>query len=196
MASALPPFPAFVVHDESTSLGTRWKKWLKRFEVYLTAHEITDNKRKRALLLYSAGDDVADIFDVLPNRGDDDDYSKAVDALNKYFLPKVNKAYEVYVFRNTNQKQGESLDSYYTRLRQLAQTCDFSNEDEEIKSQIVLSCSSSRLRRRALREDLSLKDLLDAGRAFEVSEHQAKGIEDSDKSAQSTEVKQVNNSRC
>nr|XP_006822924.1 PREDICTED: uncharacterized protein K02A2.6-like [Saccoglossus kowalevskii] len=179
MATALLPFPSFPVHDESTSIGPRWTKWVKRFETYLVAQGITDDKRKRALLLYSAGGEVADIFDTLPDTGDE--FKQALEALNKYFVPKVNKAYEVYVFRNASQKPGETLDSYNARLRQLAKTCTFHNEDEEIKSQIVLSTTSARLRRRALRENVSLKDILDAGRAFEISERQAKGIEDTDR---------------
>ena len=68
------------------------------------------------------------------------------------------------MFRNATQNSGESLDSYCTRLRRLVQTCEFTNEDEEIKSHIVVSCLSTRLRRRALREDMDLKALLDYGR--------------------------------
>ena len=180
MASALPTFPKFTIHDDDTSLGQRWQKWIKR-SVFLAAYDITVNKRKRALLLHSAGDQVQDLFETLPNRGEADNYKAAKDALNAYFIPKVNKAYEVYVFRNAKQNEGETLASYHTRLRQLAETCSFANVEEEIKSHIILSCSSQRLRRRTLRVFLfsifSLQDLLDYGRSFEVSEKQAQGIE-------------------
>ena len=159
MANILPPFPPFSVHEDDASVGPRWKKWLKRCEMYLAAHEVKDPTRKRALLLYSAGEEVADIFETLPDQGEEKEYDKAVTALNAYFQPKVNKTYEIYMFRNATQNPGELLDSYCTRLRRLAQTCEFANEDEEIKSHIVVSCSSSRLRRRALREDMNLTRL-------------------------------------
>ena len=46
------------------------------------------------------------------------------------------------------------------------------------RAQIILSCSSSRLRRRALREPtITLKGLLDLGCAMELSETQPSGIE-------------------
>ncbi|KAK3741501.1 hypothetical protein QZH41_002971 [Actinostola sp. cb2023] len=138
-----------------------------------------------------AGEEVSDIFETLPDQGEDKDYKAAVAALNVYFQPKVNKTYEVYMFRNATQDSGESLDSYYTRLRRLAQTCEFTNEEEEIKSHIILSCSSTRLRRRALREDMNLKALLDYGRGFEMSERQAKGIEEHEKLCKATEVQMV-----
>ena len=92
------------------------------------------------------------------------------------------------MFRNATQNPGELLDSYCTRLRRLAQTCEFANKDEEIKSHIVVSCSSSRLRRRALREDMNLKDLLAYGRGLEMSDKQAKGIEEHEKLAKVSPV--------
>ena len=50
--------------------------------------------RKRALLLYSAGEEVADIFETLPDQGEEKEYGKTVMALNAYFQSKVNKTYE------------------------------------------------------------------------------------------------------
>ena len=76
------------------------------------------------------------------------------------------------MFRNASQNSSESLDSYYTRLRRLAQTCKFTNEDEEIKSHIIVSSLSSWLRRRALREDMDLEALLDYGHGLQMSNKQ------------------------
>ena len=95
------------------------------------------------------------------------------------------------MFRNATQNPGESLDSYCTRLRRLAQACEFTNEDEEIKSDIVVSFLSSRLRRRALRDDMTLKALLDYGRGLEMSEKQAKVIEEQEKLAKISDVQTV-----
>ena len=82
------------------------------------------------------------------------------------------------MFRNATQNSGESLvnDSYCTRLRRLAQTCKFANEDEEVKSHIDVSCLSSRLHCRALRDDMNLKALLDYGWGLEMSEEHEKLI--------------------
>lgn len=64
-------------------LSQRWKTWKKRFETYLIALNITDDKQKRALLLYQAGQE---IFDTLDGTGYD--YKIALEKLYKYFLPK------------------------------------------------------------------------------------------------------------
>jgi transposase InsO family protein len=178
MATSLPQFPAFGVH-ESGNTGLKWAKWVLKFENLMVALDIESAKRKRALLLYYAGDEVYEVFATLPETGGEKDYDVARDKLTQYFDPKKNIEYEVYIFRREKQNAGESLDTFHTRLRQLAMTCAFENTDREIKTQIVQSCLSSRLRRRALREDLTLPKLLEYGRALEVSETQASGIEES-----------------
>ena len=94
MANILPPFPSFSVHEDDASVGSRWKKWLKPFQIYLAAHDVKDPTRKRALLLYSAGEEVGDIFETLPDQGKEKEYEKVVAGLDAYFQPKVNKTYE------------------------------------------------------------------------------------------------------
>ena len=86
----VPPFPSFSVHEDNASVCPRWKKWLKHFKIYLAAHDV-DATCKRALLLYSAGEDVSNIFETLPNQGEEKDYAKAITAFNGYFQPKVNE---------------------------------------------------------------------------------------------------------
>jgi hypothetical protein len=178
MASALPPFPPFNVDDDVTTTGQRWDKWTKRFNNFFVAMNITDATRKRALLLHYIGRSAFDIFETLTDTGDAKAYDKAIDRLTEHFTPQRNIDHETYLFRQARQLPTETLDQFATRLRQLASTREFDSIDKEIKSQIVLSCSSSRLRRRALHESsLTLKSLLGLGRAMEISEKQTSGIE-------------------
>lgn len=59
-----------------------------------------------------------------------------------------------------------------------AMNCEFANVEAEIKTQIIQSCASSRLHRKALKEPkLSLDELLVYGRTLELSEMQVTGIE-------------------
>ena len=106
-----------------------------------------------------------------------DTYQAAADQLTKYFTPRRNVAYEVYQFRQAKQGKTETLDAFHTKLRQLAQTCEFSDVDKEICAQIILNCQSQRLRRRALREPMTLESLLSIGRALETSERDADVVE-------------------
>jgi hypothetical protein len=49
-----------------------------------------------------------------------------------------------------------------------------------VKSQIIQGCQSTKLRRKALHEDLNLETLLSSARALEISEKQATEIEHAD----------------
>ena len=60
-------------------------------------------------------------------------------------MPEVNSAFEEYNFRQAKQQHGKNIDGFHTRLRQLAQTCEFANVDKEIKTQIIIGCLSQQL---------------------------------------------------
>ena len=174
------------------SLATRWNTWLADFEMFLLASGITDAKHKRALLLYQAGQRVREIFRQIPETGTDSDYKIAKDKLTEYFEPQKNRRCEVYIFRQAVQEPNETLDQFHTRLRTLAQTCSFTNVDFEIEQQIITAGTSSRIRKKALRDPTyDLKAILLDGRRDEQSTFQARDIESKDKGNE--EVNKVNN---
>ena len=74
MAVSLPIFPPFDVHADGNA-GPRWQKWLGRLERLFTGMKMTVPKRKRTLLLHYASPKVDEIFDTLPDTGDDNDYA-------------------------------------------------------------------------------------------------------------------------
>ena len=179
MALNLNPLPEFNPDGEvGSSLAARWRLWLSDSDTFLIASGIRDASRKRALLLYQAGSRVREIFHQLEDVGTDADYDKARDELTAYFEPQKNQRYEVYKFRQTRQQEGETLDKFHTRLRNLSSNCEFTSPDFEIEQQILTGGSSSKIRRRALRDpDYKLKDMLLDGRRDEMSSYQAKDIE-------------------
>ena len=182
--SFLPSVTPFIVGDNPTSVGNRWDEWLDRFENFLAAMDIKDATRKRAMLLHCAGEEVHKIFRTLEDTGEAKDYTAAKTKLTAYFKPQQNIEYERYIFGHTQQNPSETLDQYHTRLRHLASTCEFTDASTEIKSQIILQCKSSRLRRRALQKPkITLKELLDQERALETSETHPSGMEETRETA-------------
>ena len=83
-------------------MDVRWKKWKSRLDNLLLAMGVKDDKERRALLLHYAGEEVNEIFEKLPNTGNN--YDTAVTKLTKYF--KKNTEFQVYKFRKENKKQG------------------------------------------------------------------------------------------
>lgn len=161
----------------------------------LCALDITDDRRKKALLLHYCGDETYDIYDsfsdmdkgigstreVTDVNGEQvnlpDEYNKLCNSFKMYFTPKQNLSFEVYKFRQAKQEPGEGIDSFYTRLRTLAGTCEFHDKDSEIAAQIIQGCTSSRIRRRALRDNYTLDKLIEETRALELSEKRATEME-------------------
>ena len=182
MASALPHFDKFVVHVDEHTAGTRWKKYIARFELLVTAMSLEDEpKRKKALLLHYAGEDVYDIFDTLTaeQKGEETEegYQTLKQSLTDHFEPKKNIEYETFKFRQARQEPNETVDTFCTRLRLLAASCEFGDNNREIKAQILQGCTSTRLRRRALRDEMTLDKLLETARSLELSDIQAKAME-------------------
>ena len=147
------------------SLDIAWNKWTKHLENLFIAMKITEQPRKKAMLLHYAGEDVNDIYET---RGDTDTtYDAAKAILDAYFTPKKSSTFEVYNFRKLKQDDDgkrnthavEIIDQYVARLRTVGVRCEFADMNREIKDQIVLNCKSNTLRREALRDDLSLDDL-------------------------------------
>ena len=84
MATSLPilQFEPFIMDNgKKLNLGVRWKKYLTKFENFLVAMNITEDKRKVAMLLHFGGDygDYA-----VPNV---EGYDATVEYLNEH-LPK------------------------------------------------------------------------------------------------------------
>ena len=176
MATSLPEFPPFDVSLDPSSLGLQWKKWTTRLENLFVALAIEDKKRQKALLLHYGGSQLCDIFYTLETE-EDVEYEQVKAKLDTYFEPKINITFETYSFRQLTQAEDEPIDKFVTRLREAASRCQFHDTAREIKDQVVQKCTSDRLRRKALREDLSLDNLLKAARAMELADHQAMAME-------------------
>ena len=114
----LTPLTPFDPFSDPRSLGQTW------FEVYITALNLKDAK----LLLYQVGEATQTIFDMFADTGED--YETAMTKLDEYFNPKMNLDYEIFKFRKTTQKAGETENQYTTRLQKLAANCDFQTSIE------------------------------------------------------------------
>jgi hypothetical protein len=193
MASSLPSFPPFDVDEDQSSVGPRWAKWVNRFDNFLAALNITDDARRKALILHYGGERVFEIFDTLDSNirvktpaaagvaaVNETIYEAARRALNDHFAPRVNTDFEMFTFllRQSRQHDGESFDSFHTRLQQSAKNCGFTDKDREIKAQLTIGCTSTELRRKILEKPaMTLDGVLTKARALEAAATQANKME-------------------
>ncbi|CAC5396187.1 unnamed protein product [Mytilus coruscus] len=144
----------------------------------MTASGVSEGGQKRALLLHLIGQDAQDIFETFTDTGDS--FEDAVVKFDQYFLPKKNQPVERHVFRKCKQNENESIDSYVTRLKNLAKTCDFGTMlNDAIRDQVIDMCYSTKLRRRLLREkDLTLEKVQDIARESEAADQHSAQFEE------------------
>ena len=117
------------------------------------------------------GPETQEVFERLVPE--DDTYEKALKAPDEHFSVKKNVPFERSVFHQARQKSGESIEQFVTRLRKLAATCDHGDTtNEQIRYQVIATCTSSKLRKRLLSEtDLTSDKVLEIGKIKESAHH-------------------------
>jgi hypothetical protein len=120
--------------------------------------------KKDGLIIYG-GQIIADLEDTLLDAtGDEageDAYAQLIIKLNKHFLPKKNKDFARVQFGNLKQNHGESLVRYYTRIREIAKKCSFSNESEAIRDHLIKTMTNNVVRIKAIRKNWTLNQILE-----------------------------------
>lgn len=171
----LPPFK----ENTEGSVGVRWKKWLKQFELHLTVKNIEDPELKRTHLLYFGKEDIQKVLELEPEVCDyvSDVYQRAVRRLNEYYLPKVSRIYERSLFRRMTREAEEKIESFILRLRKQAEFCDFAEQtDWMIVDQIVEKMSENELKKKILKGNFSLEEIQGMISAHEIVKKQVNDI--------------------
>ena len=192
---SLPNYPEFNPREDPTD-AQRWSDWLEGLEALIRALQISkqvkEDKDKYALLYHFIGQPVRSILKKLENNGiADEDYTAATKALEAHFKPKMNRVYLMHLLHQCKQKQDESMDSFYMRVKVTMEPLGLSKlaVAELIElitlSQLVNNTSNNSLRKKALKDGLSLKNFIDCARSHERAEMQSKEIEKSEASAYS-----------
>ncbi len=56
------------------SISPRWKKWKRTFELYILGKGVVADEQKTALLLFHAGPEVQEVYDMIRNGADTEDF--------------------------------------------------------------------------------------------------------------------------
>ena len=101
-----------------------------------------------------------------------------ITALENYFKSHRNVVYERYVFNSCEQNHGGSVDSYVTRLRKLASSCEFGTvANELIRDKLVTGLNDRGTKRKLLREkSLTLYKAVDISRSNEITSKQLEAM--------------------
>ncbi|GFN77011.1 Gag Polyprotein [Plakobranchus ocellatus] len=144
--------------------------------------DITSEVRKKALLIHYGGDEIYDLIETF-STASRETYASVTKDLDSYFTPRVNPTFEAFKLRKMRQLQHENVDQFHVRLRTQAALCSFNDIDREILAQLIEGVTSSKLRRKALRDRLTLSQFIAEARNEELTDTQTKEIEASTEQA-------------
>lgn len=137
------------------NLVANWEFFRQQWEDYevVTSLDKQSSRIRLASFRSMMGKDCLQTFLNLNISAEDRNNVEAcITTLENYFKPHRNVVYERYVFNSCEQNQGESVDSYITRLRKLASSCEFGTlTDELIRDKLVIGLNNGS-KRKALGE--------------------------------------------
>ena len=105
MSFNLLPIEPFDAEGNPKNTGSRWKKWLNNFELFIVASNIIDENQNRATLLYSAEKRVQETTtqSALAITATVIMFKK----LTAHFTPAMNIPYARHLFREATQRSYE-----------------------------------------------------------------------------------------
>ena len=157
------------------NLAEGWRSFKERFNLYLRASGANEKAESTqvAILVHTMGEQAIEIYRtfVFENPADKDKLTAVQDKFESYFTPKTNVVLERFNFNKATQSEGEQIESYLTRLRLLAKTCEYGDlTDSLIRDRIVVTILDKGLKERLLREpDLSLTKCIDLCKTAEAT---------------------------
>jgi len=162
----------FDCNPAKPDLGPTWMTWIDRMQDYLNAVGITDEGQKVSILFFLGGSDLKKIHQTLLDEPvtKTSEFDKAVERLSNFFSSKKNTLLNQLTFHKAVQHSNETITEYISRLRKLAEHCDFPNLEFQLTYKVVCTCTSEKLRRMYLqKENLTFSDVVKIGYLFENS---------------------------
>jgi len=132
MSTSPPATPAPAVGLHGTVIpfdGDReeWSEYAERLEHYFTANDITNDVKKRAILLNGVGPGTYRLIKTLasPMKVTDLTFLEKVTQATKHFNPKPSPIVKGYEFNTRRQEEGETVAKFVAELRKIAEYCEY-----------------------------------------------------------------------
>ena len=168
------------------NVAHHWQEFSEQLHWFLAGTESLEKSDavKIGIMLTHAGSEAREIYKTLHwnEEGDNMKFDKVTKAFKEYCSPRKNILYERYKFWTLNQKEGEPIHTYLTRLKVQVDHCDYHKEGwpsaiktEMIRDKFVFGLNDSNLKERLLREtDISLDKMVILAQRTESSKQQIK----------------------
>lgn len=137
-----------------------WEIYCERLKHFYSANKITDNDKRKSILLSACGSKAYKLMCNLlaPDKPGDKSFNDLVTLLKQHYNPIPSEVAQRFKFNNRIQQQEESIAEFVQKLRGLSVQCNFENHLEKmIRDRLVAGLRDKEVQLRLLAEpDLTL----------------------------------------
>ena len=141
--------------DEYDADKEDWQQYVERLEHFFIANSITTAEKKRAVLVSVVGATTYRLLRNLctPDKPGDKTYEELVQKLTVHYKPTPSEMMERFKFHSRFRKQGESVATFISQLRALAEYCNFGETLEPmLRDRLVCGIGDDATQKRLLAE--------------------------------------------
>ena len=162
----------------------RLSVYLERFQMYVTAYSVKDEK-KVPLFLTVIGPTVFSLLHDLfaPESPTGKTYAELTDKLKAHFDPKpANILTSRHMFHCRNQAPSESIAEYMVELRRLAARCEFGAFlDQALRDRLVFGIRSEYTQKQLLTQtDINLSKVVELALSLEAAQKNSQVLKNTD----------------
>jgi len=116
-----------------------WETFVERLELYFLANEITDELKRKAILLTKVSANTYTLIRDLcaPLKPKDKTFEELKGLIKKYLSPEPSETVERYKFHKATQTASESVAEFVARLKKLSIYCKFTELNTALRDQLV-----------------------------------------------------------
>ena len=171
-----------------------WTQYSERVDCFFKANGITDGSKKRATLLAIIGPSAYKLLHslVAPTKPDEKAYDELVAAMAKHHDPAPSEIVQRYRFNSCSRKENESVATYLSELRTLAEHCNYhDNLNDMLRDRLVRGIENKSIQKRLLAEaTLTLKKATELALAMETAEANAETLQSTSSQGSEQELRQ------
>ena len=134
----------------------QYESYRERMDQYFIANDVTDDKKKVAVILSVMGAKEYGLLKslVAPKKVSELKLSEIDEVLKQHYNPTPPVMLERYKFYQRNQRVEESIATYYAELKKMAETCEFGTfRGEALRDRFVCGLAEKNTQKRLLSED-------------------------------------------
>lgn len=151
---------------------TQIEEWIELLEAWLQSNNVTDDDKKRSVLLTSLVSKGYHTLRALlqPHKPSEKSYADCVDLLKRHFALKPSETVLRYRFYTRFQKPKETVPQFVAGLRQLSEHCNFKELNNMLRDRLIVGCREPAIQRKLLIETkMTFEKALNLATAMEMA---------------------------